>query len=105
MDIETIKRLHNVLDDITLGNNDLAFTELGKIINEQYLTLTDVGCSYFTTSDIGSKFKVIKSNQCHNFRLGETVTLKCVTMAEDDEYKFESENDYWYLGFTDVEKL
>ena len=42
MDIETIKRLHNVLDDITLGNNDLAFTELGKIINEQYLTLTDV---------------------------------------------------------------
>ena len=42
MDIETIKRLHSVLDDITLGNNNLAFDELGKIINEQYLTLTDV---------------------------------------------------------------
>tara|TARA_R110000744_G_scaffold365698_4_gene474584 strand:+ start:436 stop:768 length:333 start_codon:yes stop_codon:yes gene_type:complete len=72
---------------------------------KKQLILTDVGCSYFTTSDIGSKFKVIKSNQWHNFKLGETVTLKCVTMAEDDEYKFESENDYWYLGFTDVEKL
>ena len=36
MTIETIKRLHNVLDDIMLGNNDLALAELTKILNEQY---------------------------------------------------------------------
>lgn len=65
----------------------------------------NVGYSYFTSADLGDKFKVIKSNQWHSFKLGETVTLKCVAMAEDDEYKFESENDYWYLGFADVEKL
>mgnify|MGYP003625054049 CR=1 FL=1 len=45
MDIETIKRLHSVYDDMILGNMQLAHKELGKIINDQYLTLTAVGCS------------------------------------------------------------
>jgi hypothetical protein len=39
MDIETIKRLHTVHEDIILGNIEYAHSELGKILTEQYLIL------------------------------------------------------------------
>ena len=42
MNIEIIKRLHNVYDDMILGNIELAHKELGKILNDKQLTLTDV---------------------------------------------------------------
>ena len=42
MNIEIIKRLHNVYDDMILGNIELAHKELGKILNDEQLTLTDV---------------------------------------------------------------
>lgn len=40
MNIETLIRLSNIQDDIFLGNNDMAFSELGKILNEHHLILS-----------------------------------------------------------------
>lgn len=42
MNMEIIKRLHNVYDDMILGNIELAHKELGKILNDKQLTLTNV---------------------------------------------------------------
>tara|TARA_R110000796_G_C14494420_1_gene428133 strand:+ start:767 stop:1189 length:423 start_codon:yes stop_codon:yes gene_type:complete len=104
-------KINHTHSSLQLPTNEETNIEIKRLTDNYYNDEMNIGrksnfgCSYFTTSDIGSKFKVIKSNQWHNFKLGETVTLKCVTMAEDDEYKFERENDYWYLGFADVEKL
>ena len=39
MNIETIKRLHNVYDDMIVGNIELAHKELGKILNDEQLTI------------------------------------------------------------------
>ena len=41
MTIETIKGIHDVLDNITLGKNQIAFDELNKILTEQYLILEE----------------------------------------------------------------
>ena len=35
IDLKTLKRIHNVYDNLTLGNKDLAYTELGKILTEK----------------------------------------------------------------------
>ena len=40
MNTETLKRLHNVYEDMILGNIEMAHKDLGEIINEQYL-ITD----------------------------------------------------------------
>ena len=87
-------------------NGDINEKTLLEFIDElEQLTIPVVGCSYFTSSDIGSKFEIVKNASDHGFEIGETVVLDCVSLAEDDEYKFIGEKDYWWCGFTDVKKL
>jgi hypothetical protein len=38
----TFKKLHTIYEDMLLGNIEYAHEELGKIINNKQLTLTDV---------------------------------------------------------------
>jgi hypothetical protein len=57
MDIETIKRLHTVHEDMILGNIEYAHKQLGKILTEQYLILKkqeDI-CTPFHSTDFTGK--------------------------------------------------
>jgi len=49
IDIETLKRLHNVYDDLILGNVELSFNELGKILREEQLIIPVVVSSSITS--------------------------------------------------------
>lgn len=85
---------------ITTLNEALVF----KLAYEKALTMHDVGCSVFTTEDIGKEFTVKALNSEHGFYIGETVTLIELSNPDDDEYKFDGEKDYWYCGFAEVER-
>ena len=39
IDLETLKEVHNALDDIRLGNYDLAIKQLNKIVSIKQLTI------------------------------------------------------------------
>ena len=41
MDVEIIKRLHTIYEDMSLGNIEYAHEELNKILTEQYLILEE----------------------------------------------------------------
>ena len=86
----------------TLQSKLQAFLEVEELIN---LPISGVGCSYFTASDIGSEFEIVKNASNHGFEIGETVVLEALTSLDDDEYKFRGKKDYWWCGFADVKKL
>lgn len=37
MDIKTIIKLHTILDDLLLGNNEIAINSLGSLLDEEYV--------------------------------------------------------------------
>lgn len=42
IDLNTLKRIHSIYDNLALGNKEIAYTDLGKILTEKQCIINDV---------------------------------------------------------------
>ena len=93
---------------ITDEQKDAMLKNLGVYIKGMIpqLTIHSVVSSFFTAEDVGGNFEIISNSTGHDFEIGETVSLMELNPdPDDDQYKFEGKDDYWWCGFADVKKL
>ena len=92
------KSFNNLVDVQEYINN-----EISKCKN---LSLSGVGCRFFTKADIQKDFEIITNSSGHGFNIGEIVTLLELNAdPDDDEYKFRNKDTYWYCNFAEVKRL